>query len=297
MAKGNAKTATKTSKASSAGKSGKAQRGNASATQAQSEKLLEYVGQAAGKERHIEASLAAHLVMTTRPAYHGRLEEYLRATKVRAEKLEGRMKELGGSTRFIPAVGGAVMGEVKDAAKMVADRAVSLAKGPLDAMRDDHEARTLLENAKVEYSDACEQIGNYTVVRALAKAADDKKTGKLAKNFRDEHADMAEFIENLIPKLATAVVKTEARGRTRTSSNGTGNSKAGAGSRTRQSRNSAVKQSSRSETSASAKARSSTTKTRNTSRGKAPSSRSTSGSGSAKSSRGTGRRQTAARGS
>ncbi len=216
MAKGNGKSTAKKSKSSGAVKTTKAR----SEKRVESEKLVEYVGRAAGKERHIEAALAAHLVMTTRPAYHGRLEEHLRATKVRAEKLEGRVKELGGSTRSISGAGAAVMGEVKDAAKMVADRAVSLAKGPLDAMRDDHEAETLLENARVEYSDACEQIGTYTVVRALAKAADDKTTGKLAKDFRDEHAEMAEFVEKLIPKLSTAVVKTEAREAERASSGG-----------------------------------------------------------------------------
>jgi len=289
-AKSSSASATKNSKSSSTGKSAKAQRSSAS-KRVESEKLVEYIGQAAGKERHIEATLAAHLVMTTRPAYHGRLEEHLRATKIRAEKLEGRMKEIGGSTRSIPAVGSAVMGEVKDAAKMVADRAVSLAKGPLDAMRDDHEAETLLEHARVEYSDACEQMGTYTVVRALAKAADDKKTGKLAKDFRDEHADMAEFVENLIPKLSTAVVKTEARGKARSGSGRTGS---GTGSGSRQTRNGAGAQRSRSGTKASsAGGRSSATKARGASTAKTASSgsRSKTGSGSrAGGSRGSGSR-------
>ena len=310
MAKNNGKSgksssasATKNSKSSSTGKSAKAQRSSAS-KRVESEKLVEYIGQAAGKERHIEATLAAHLVMTTRPAYHGRLEEHLRATKIRAEKLEGRMKEIGGSTRSIPAVGSAVMGEVKDAAKMVADRAVSLAKGPLDAMRDDHEAETLLEHARVEYSDACEQMGTYTVVRALAKAADDKKTGKLAKDFRDEHADMAEFVENLIPKLSTAVVKTEARGKAKSGSGSSGSSSGRTGSGSRQTRNGAGAQRSRSGTKASSSgARSSTTKAQGKSRAKASNSgsRAKSGSGSGSRSRprvggssGTGQRRTAA---
>lgn len=289
-AKSSSASATKNSKSSSTGKSAKAQRSSAS-KRVESEKLVEYIGQAAGKERHIEATLAAHLVMTTRPAYHGRLEEHLRATKIRAEKLEGRMKEVGGSTRSIPGVGSAVMGEVKDAAKMVADRAVSLAKGPLDAMRDDHEAETLLEHARVEYSDACEQIGTYTVVRALAKAADDKKTGKLAKDFRDEHADMAEFVENLIPKLSTAVVKTEARGKAKSGSRSSGS---GTGSGSRQTRNGAGTQRSRSGTKASsAGGRSSAAKARGASTAKTASSgsRSKTGSGSrAGGSRGSGSR-------
>jgi ferritin-like metal-binding protein YciE len=308
MAKGNGKGAAKntkssgagksaatSAKATGAGKSSKAQRDGASTKHVESAKLVEYIGQAAGKERHIEAALASHLVMTTRPAYHGRLEEHLRATKVRAEKLEGRVKELGGSTRSIPAVGSAVMGEVKDAAKMVADRAVSLAKGPLDAMRDDHEAETLLEHARVEYSDACEQIGTYTVVGALAKAADDKKTGKLAKDFRGEHADMAEFIEKLIPKLSNAVVKTEVRGQKRSSSDGTGGSASSSGSG--QGRNGGGAQRSRSGTTASSRTRSSTAKA-GTSKASAPGSRSKSGAGSrGGGSSGSGQRRTAARSS
>ena len=294
-------SAAKNSKSSSSGKGAKAKSGGASAKRVDSEKLVEYIAQAAGKERHIEAALAAHLVITTRPAYHGRLEEHLRATKIRAEKLEGRMKEVGGKTRSIPAAGSAVMGEVKDAAKMVADRAVSLAKGPLDAMRDDHEAQTLLENARVEYSDACEQIGTYTVVRALAKAADDKKTVKLAKDFRDEHADMAEFVENLIPKLSTAVVKTEQRGKARSTSS--------TGSSSRQTQNGAGTQHSRSGTASSSGTRSSSSRTRGTSAAKSSTgsrsksgsgsgsarSRSSSGSGSSSRSGGSGGRQTAAK--
>ena len=196
---------TASGKASSSGGGSRSQRGAGGPT------LVAYLGRAAGKERHIEAALAAHLVMTTRPTYHGRLESHLRDTKARAEKLERRMKSLGGSPRSISAPGSAVMSEVKDAAKMVADRAMSLARGPLDAMRDDHEASTLLENARVEYADASEQIATYAVVRALAKAEGDKDTGKLAKDFGAEHADMADFLEKLIPKLSSAVVKTEAR--------------------------------------------------------------------------------------
>lgn len=230
MAKSSSKSTSQRNKSNGASKaSGKAvskRTGSRQQPSTGSPALVSYLGRAAGKERHIEAALAAHLVMTTRPTYHGRLESHLRDTKVRAEKLEGRMKSLGGSPRSISAPGSAVMGDVKDAAKMVADRALALAKGSLEAMREDHEAPSLLENVRVEYADASEQIATYAVVRALAKAAGDKDTGKLAKDFGAEHADMAEFLEKLIPKLSSAVVKTEAR----TESKGSTSSSAGGSS-------------------------------------------------------------------
>jgi ferritin-like metal-binding protein YciE len=171
--------------------------------------LVEYLGRARDEERRIETALAAHLVMVGRPSYQKRLEKHLEATKLRATELEKQIKRLGGTVSRT-AAGSAGTREVRQAAKRVTDRAVELAEGSVEKLRHDAEASKLLDNARAEYADAAAQVGNYSVVRALAKAAGDKNTGRLAKTFRDEHADVAEYVRKLIPKLSKAAVEAEA---------------------------------------------------------------------------------------
>lgn len=172
--------------------------------------LVEYLGRARDEERRIETALAAHLVMVGRPSYQKRLEQHLEATKLRVTELEKQIKRLGGTVSRSTAGRGSNAREVREAAKRVTNRAVELAEGSVEKLRHDAEASKLLDNARAEYADAAAQVGNYSVVRALAKAAGDKNTGKLAKTFRDEHEDLAEYVRKLIPKLSKAAVEAEA---------------------------------------------------------------------------------------
>jgi ferritin-like metal-binding protein YciE len=176
--------------------------------------LMEYLGRAREEERRIESALAAHLVMASRPAYQKKLERHLEATKLRGSELEKRIRALGGTVSRGGARGTGGGREVRKAAKRVADRAVELAEGPVEKLRRDTEAATLLENARADYAAATAQAGNYTVVRALARAAGDKGTGRLAKSFRAEHEEMAEYVRKLIPKLSKATVAAEKNGAT-----------------------------------------------------------------------------------
>lgn len=221
--------------------------------------LVEYLGRARDEERRIETALAAHLVMVGRPSYQKRLERHLEATKLRVTELEKQIKRLGGTvSRSAPGRGNAR--EVRQAAKRVTDRAVELAEGSVEKLRHDAEASKLLDNARAEYADAAAQVGNYSVVRALAKAAGDKNTGKLAKTFRDEHADVAEYVRKLIPKLSKAAVEAEA-------SRPAPRSRARSSSRSSSSRSSSAKR-----TTASASKRSSASRTRSTTKRATPAS-------------------------
>ncbi len=173
-------------------------------------KLVEYLSKATEKEREIESALAAQIVMATRPGYQRRLESYLEETKVRVERLEQRISEVGGRKPAAAASGAGK--QAKDAARTVADRAQTLAKGSVDAMRTDQEAGKLLENARLQFAGASEQVGNYRVVRSLAKVAGDRPTAKLAKGFRRQHEDLGEYVSGVIPKLSKAAAKAEAKG-------------------------------------------------------------------------------------
>ncbi|MGI8579158.1 MAG: DUF892 family protein [Solirubrobacteraceae bacterium] len=220
--------------------------------------LVEYLGRARDEERRIETALAAHLVMVGRPSYQKRLERHLEATKLRVTELEKQIKRLGGTvSRSAP---GGNTSEVRKAAKRVTDRAVELAEGSVEKLRHDAEASKLLDNARAEYADAAAQVGNYSVVRALAKAAGDKNAGKLAKTFRDEHEDLAEYVRKLIPKLSKAAVEAEA-------SKPAPRSRARSSSRSTSSRSSSAKRSS-----AAATKRSTTGRTRSSAKRAAPAS-------------------------
>ncbi len=173
--------------------------------------LVDYLAEATTEERKIEAELASHLVVTTAPSYQRRLERHLEATKRRAADLEKRLARLGGDPRRdVGSPGPGARRQVKQAARDVAGRAVELAEGPVEAVAGDGEAPRLLGNARSEYARSAALIGTYRVVRALARAAEDKETAKLAKRCRVEHEELAEYVRKLVPKLARAVVKHEA---------------------------------------------------------------------------------------
>ncbi len=173
--------------------------------------LVDYLAEATTEERKIEAELASHLVVTTAPSYQRRLERHLEATKRRAADLEKRIGRLGGDPRRdVGSPGPGARRQVKQAARDVAGRAVELAEGPAEAVAGDGEAPRLLGNARSEYARSAALIGTYRVVRALARAVEDRETARLAKRCRVEHEELAEYVRKLMPKLARAVVKHEA---------------------------------------------------------------------------------------
>jgi ferritin-like metal-binding protein YciE len=172
-------------------------------------KLIQYLNEAYGKEKELEAALKAHISMTTREAYKKRLREHLKETTAQAKGLERRIKALGGKAEAVslpgPDAAAVAAAKVTSAAK----KGVSLAKGPLHAIRGTGEAEKLLKNAKTELWNEMEEIGNYLAIEELANALYDKDTAKLAKEFRRQEERMASFLEKLIPQLAKQVVREE----------------------------------------------------------------------------------------
>ena len=162
-------------------------------------KLIQYLSEAYGKEKELETALQAHIGMTTRKPYKKRLQEHLKETKSHARELERRIKKLGG--------GGPQL--VDKVAGQAAAKAVSLAKGPLHAVRGTGEAEKMLKNAKTEYWNEHEEIATYTAIETLAEQVGDKETAKLARAIRRDEERMAKFLEGQIPVLTKAVVTEE----------------------------------------------------------------------------------------
>jgi ferritin-like metal-binding protein YciE len=172
-------------------------------------KLVQYLNEAFGKEKHLEQALQAHIGLATRPNYRKRLEQHLRETKRHGDRVERRIKQLGGHAATVSLPGPEAFTEAAEAGMSVAQRAMALAKGSLQAARGTSEPEKMLKTAKTEYSEEAEEIATYTAIEQLANSVGDKETAKLAKEIRREEERMASFLQRLIPQLVTAVARAE----------------------------------------------------------------------------------------
>jgi ferritin-like metal-binding protein YciE len=157
-------------------------------------KLVQYLSEAYGKERELEAALQAHIGMTEKGPYKKRLQQHLKETKNHAKQVERRIKKLGGGGQTLQGAVGKV---------------AALAKGPLHAIRGDSEAEKLLKNAKTEYWNEHEEIATYLGIETLAEKVGDSETAKLAKAIRREEEKMAGFLLGQIKQLTNAVVRSD----------------------------------------------------------------------------------------
>lgn len=157
-------------------------------------KLVQYLSEAYGKERELEAALQAHIAMATKGPYKKRLQQHLKETKQHAKQVERRIKKLGGGGQTLQSAVG---------------KAAALAKGPLHAVRGGSEAEKLLKNAKTEYWNEHEEIATYLGIETLAEKVGDSETAKIAKAIRREEENMAAFLLGQIKQLTSAVVRSD----------------------------------------------------------------------------------------
>lgn len=157
-------------------------------------KLVQYLSEAYGKERELEAALQAHIAMTEKGPYKKRLQQHLKETKQHAKQVERRIKKLGGGGQTLQGAVGKV---------------AALAKGPLHAIRGDSEQEKQLKNAKTEYWNEHEEIATYLGIETLAEKVGDSETAKLAKGIRREEEKMAGFLLGQIKQLTGAVVRAD----------------------------------------------------------------------------------------
>jgi len=157
-------------------------------------KLVQYLSEAYGKERELEAALQAHIGMTEKGPYKKRLQQHLKETKSHAKQVERRIKKLGGGGQTLQGAVGKV---------------AALAKGPLHAIRGDSEQEKQLKNAKTEYWNEHEEIATYLGIETLAEKVGDSETAKLAKAIRREEEKMAGFLLGQIKQLTNAVVRAD----------------------------------------------------------------------------------------
>jgi ferritin-like metal-binding protein YciE len=158
-------------------------------------KLVQYLNEAYGKEKELEAALEAHIGMTTRAPYKRRLQQHLRETKDHSRRVERRIKQLGGDPQTLR--------------QRFAGQATAALKGPLHALRGKGEEERLLKNAKTEFSEEAEEIATYSAIEVFAEGVADRETAKLARAIKREEERMANYLQRLIPQLTRAVVRAE----------------------------------------------------------------------------------------
>src|SRR3954452_20347607 len=157
-------------------------------------KLVQYLSEAYGKERELEAALQAHIAMTEKGPYKKRLQQHLKETKQHAKQVERRIKKLGSGGQTLQGAVGKV---------------AAMAKGPLHAIRGDSEQEKLLKNAKTEYWNEHEEIATYLGIETLAEKVGDSERAKLARGIRREEERMAQFLLGQIKQLTAAVLRAD----------------------------------------------------------------------------------------
>jgi ferritin-like metal-binding protein YciE len=157
-------------------------------------KLVQYLSEAYGKERELEAALGAHIAMTAKGPYKKRLQQHLKETKAHAKQVERRIKQLGGGGQTLQSTVG---------------KLTAVAKGPLHAVRGGSELEKMLKNAKTEYFNEHEEIATYLAIETLAERVKDSETAKLARAIRREEERMAQFLQGQIKSLTGALVREE----------------------------------------------------------------------------------------
>lgn len=157
-------------------------------------KLVQYLGEAYGKERELEMALQAHIAMTAKGPYRRRLQQHLKETKAHARQVERRIKKLGGGGQTLQGTVG---------------KLTAAAKGPLHAIRGAGEQEKMLKNAKTEYFNEHEEIATYLAIETLAEKVRDPETAKLARGIRREEERMANFLQGQIKTLTGAVAREE----------------------------------------------------------------------------------------
>jgi ferritin-like metal-binding protein YciE len=158
------------------------------------QKLVQYLGEAYGKEKELEAALQSHIQMTDRPAYRKRLQQHLGETKNHARLVERRISRLGGGGHFL---------------QNLSARGIAMAKSPMHALRGKSDEEKLLKNAKTEYSQEAEEIATYTAIETLADTVGDRETERMARDIRRDEERMAGFLARQIPVLTRAVARAE----------------------------------------------------------------------------------------
>ena len=178
-------------------------------------KLIQYLNEAYGKERQLEATLQLQIRLADK-TLKKRLQDHLKETKQQTRNLERRIKQLGGKADAGPDLPGPdIVSDAAGAATSVANKALAAAKGPVSALRGTSRADNLLRNVRDAFWSEAEEIAHYNVIEAAATNLGDKETAMLAREHRKQEERMQAFLGKQIDQLVKAVIREEIPARER----------------------------------------------------------------------------------
>ena len=168
------------------------------------QKIIQHLNVAHATELALVQTLTAHIAVTPRGSYRSVLEQHLEETKGHSERVQARLDELGESRGPIQATVGLV--------ETAIGQALAFSKAPLDMLRGTSAEEKLLRNARDECATEGLEIGVYTEVEHIARAAGDDTTADMAASICQDEEQMLTRLRGEIPSLAEAVVRAELGG-------------------------------------------------------------------------------------
>lgn len=170
-------------------------------------KVVQYLAEAHAGEEAWSATLAAHIVMTPSGSYRTVLERQRADSQRHAQRVERRLRGLGGSSGQGPV--GAGVGVVAG----VMGKVAAVAKAPLDLVRGGSGEEKMVKNAKDQAAALEHTIVTYRALGHLARATDDTATAELADSIAGDKENGLGSIEDALDGLVDAVVRSEIRGK------------------------------------------------------------------------------------
>ena len=167
----------------------------------QEQKIVQYMNEAHGAELALVRQLQAQIAMTPKGQYRDGLETHLQETRRHAERLEGRLAELGQGINPLQVGLGAL--------ESLVGQALALTKTPFDLVRGTGGEEKVLKNAKDSCAAEALEIATYTALARLARTAGDAKTERLADTVLRDEQRMLDRLLKEIPRLTDAVARAE----------------------------------------------------------------------------------------
>jgi ferritin-like metal-binding protein YciE len=167
----------------------------------QQQKIVQYLNEAHGSEVALVRQLQAQIAMTPKGTYRDGLGSHLEETRRHADRLEGRLRELGRGNNPLQVGLGAV--------QSIVGQALSLTKSPFDLVRGSGGEEKVLKNAKDSCAAEAQEIATYTALARLAGTAGDRKTKRLATSVLRDEQRMLDWLLKQIPRQTDAVARAE----------------------------------------------------------------------------------------
>ncbi len=171
------------------------------------QKLVQHLYEAHATELMLVNTLTAHIAITPKGDYRDGLQKHLRETRDHARRIQEHLAKRDRARGFVQVGYGLAQG--------VVGQVLAFSKLPIDVVRGMSGEEKLLKNARDECANEAMEIAAYLAIEELAKAVGDTETAKLAASIRKDEERMLEQLQQLIPRLASDVIRAEVDGNPR----------------------------------------------------------------------------------